>query len=169
MPKRNWIVLIVIIVAIYTWQRMSHDGPSLGEPDLRTFSSEDLDAAASTLVFGLSVVTTPATCGRDHAAYPEATWRPVVDAWNDRNQALLETVIRILEDTGAVRDRRRHEDEAKRQVGERVALWKGREAEACGQFLDEIAGGRWDIARNPTTAGSVALIEAASANEARRR
>jgi hypothetical protein len=168
-PKRNWIIVIVVSVAVYTWQRMSQDGPSMGEPDLRTFSSADLDAAKSTLVFGLGVVTTPATCSRDHGAYPESTWKPVVDGWNDRNQALLETVIRILEDTGAARDRRRHDDEAKRQVGDRLALWKGHEAEACGRFLAEVSDGRWDIARNPTTAASVALIEAASAKEERRR
>jgi hypothetical protein len=48
-------------------------------------------------------------------------------------------------------------------------LWKGHEAEACGRFLAEVSDGRWDIARNPTTAASVALIEAASAKEERRR
>ncbi|MBM3504146.1 MAG: hypothetical protein FJX65_09750 [Alphaproteobacteria bacterium] len=159
MPKRNWLILIVVIVAIYTWQRMAQDGPSYSEPDLRTYSGDELEAARRLMIDGLATISTPGACARDHQAFDEATWKPVVDAWGDRNQGLLETVMRVLEDTGAIRDRRRYESDAKAIVVVRLAEWRGGEREACRQFLENVKAGRWDLVN---TAGPVlATLEAA--------
>ncbi|MSO64947.1 MAG: hypothetical protein EXQ85_03960 [Alphaproteobacteria bacterium] len=169
MPRRNWWFFLVLIAGLFIWQMQTGNRPVTSPFDLRTYSQADVDAARSMLVLGLTAVTLPQTCARDHQAYEsEASWKTVIDGWNDRNEQVVQTVVKVLEDSGASRGRGAIEDEAKGRVQGMLAEWRGEERRRCRQFLDELSGGAWDFGRHSDTIEPTAILRIAADKDNRR-
>lgn len=166
MPRRNWVVVVIIIAAIGIWQ-MRGGGTSFDvAPDLRNYSRTEFEAAKVLMTAGYAIVTTPAACQQQFDVFDkDEDWKAAVDGWNDRHQGIMEKVIQISQETGlsGTRGQSAVQNGALRLVEARLGQWKGREAEQCGQFVDQMNNGIWDLRALPELPNMIAAIEAAPA------
>lgn len=166
MPRRNWVVVVIIIAAIGIWQ-MRGGGTSFDvAPDLRNYSRTEFEAAKVLMTAGYAIVTTPAACQQQFDVFDkDEDWKAAVDGWNDRHQGIMEKVIQISQETGlsGTRGQSAVQNGALRLVEARLGQWKDREAEQCGQFVDQMNNGIWDLRALPELPNMIAAIEAAPA------
>jgi hypothetical protein len=167
LPKRNWMVIVIIIAAIAVWQYRGGGTSFDVAPDLRNYSRIEFEAAQMLMTAGFAIVTTPAACQQQFKVFDnEDDWKSAVDSWNDRHQPLMEKVIRISEETGlsGTRGQSAIQNGALRLVETRLGQWKGREAEQCGNFVDQMNNGIWDLNALPELPNMIAAVEAAPAS-----
>lgn len=166
MPRRNWVVVVIIIAAIGVWQ-MRGGGTSLDvAPDLRNYSRTEFEAAKVLMTAGYAIITTPAACQQQFDAFDDdADWETAVKSWNDRHEELMEKVIRISQETGlsGTRGQSAVQNGALRLVEARLGQWEGREAERCSEFVDQMNNGIWDLRALPELPNMIATIEGAPA------
>ena len=166
MPRRNWVVVVIIIAAIGIWQMRGGCTSFDVAPDLRNYSRTEFEAAKVLMTAGYAIVTTPAACQQQFDVFDkDEDWKAAVDGWNDRHQGIMEKVIQISQETGlsGTRGQSAVQNGALRLVEARLGQWEGREAEQCGQFVDQMNNGIWDLRALPELPNMIAAIEAAPA------
>lgn len=166
LPRRNWMVIVIIIAAIAVWQYRGGGTAFDVAPDLRNYSRTEFEAAQMLMTAGFAIVTTPAACQQKFDVFDDDNdWKSAVEAWNDRHQPLMEKVIKISQETGlsGTRGQSAVQNGALRLVETRLAQWKGREAAQCGNFVDQMNNGIWDLGALPELPNFIAAIEAAPA------
>jgi hypothetical protein len=168
LPRRNWVVIVIIIAAIAVWQYRGGGTSFDVAPDLRNYSRTEFEAAKMLMTAGYAIVTTPAACQQQFNIFDsDDDWKSAVDAWNDRHQSLMEKVIQISQETGlsGTRGQGAVQNGALRLVQARLGQWKGHEAEQCGNFVDQMNNGIWDLDALPELPNLIAAIEAAPAQD----
>ncbi|NQV80294.1 MAG: hypothetical protein HQ495_07055 [Alphaproteobacteria bacterium] len=166
LPRRNWIVVVIIIAALAIWQYRGGGTSFDVAPDLRNYSREEFDAAKILMTAGFAIVTTPAACQQQFDAFNnDESWKSAVESWNDRHQTLMAKVLQISEETGlsGTRGRDALRNDSLRLVNARISQWQGREAEQCARFVDQMNNGIWDLTVLPELPNLIAAVEAAPA------
>lgn len=169
MPRRNWIVVVLIIGIIAIWQ-LRGGGTSFDvAPDLRHFSRAEYDAARMLMTAGFAIVTTPAACQQKFDAFAgdEEKWESAVRAWNERHDSLMDKVLQISQSTGlsAARNREAVQNDALRLVETRLAQWRGHEKDECARFVLQMNDGIWDLPALPELPNMIATVVDAPADE----
>ena len=166
MPRRNWVVVVIIIAAIAVWQYRGGGTSFDVAPDLRNYSRDEFDAAKVLMTAGFAIVTTPAACQQKFDAFvDDGVWETAVAAWNDRHEAIMAKVLQISQETGlsGARGRDAMRNDALRLVETRLRQWQGREAIQCARFVEQMNGGIWDLTALPELPNMIATVEAAPA------
>lgn len=166
MPRRNWVVVVIIIAAIAVWQYRGGGTSFDVAPDLRNYSRDEFDAAKVLMTAGFAIVTTPAACQQKFDAFEDdRVWETAVAAWNDRHEALMAKVLQISQETGlsGARGRDAMRNDALRLVETRLRQWQGREALQCIRFVEQMNSGIWDLTALPELPNMIATVEAAPA------
>ncbi len=167
MPRRNWVVVVIIIAALAVWQYRGGGTSFDVAPDLRNYSRDEFDAAKLLMTAGFAIVTTPAACQQKFNAFDDdSVWQTAVSAWNDRHDALMAKVLRISQETGlsGARGRDSMRNDSLRLVETRLRQWEGREALQCRRFVEQMNGGIWDLTALPELPNLIATVEAAPAD-----
>jgi len=168
MPRRNWVVVVIIIAAVAIWQYRGGGTSFDVAPDLRNYSRAEFEAAKVLMTAGFAIITTPAACQQKFGVFDDDNdWKTAVESWNDRHQPLMEKVIQISQETGlsGTRGQNAIQNGALRLVETRLAQWKGHEAEQCGFFVEQMNNGIWDLTVLPELPNLIATVQAAPASE----
>lgn len=167
LPRRNWIVVVIIIAALAIWQYRGGGTSFDVAPDLRNYNRAEFDAARMLMTAGFAIITTPAACQQQFDAFDgDDAWKAAVESWNDRHQDVMAKVVRISEETGlsATRGRDAVQNDALLLVEARLNQWQGREADECARFVAQMNDGLWDLRALPELPNFIATIEAAPAD-----